>query len=243
MPNWKMIISYDGSEYHGWQVQPGVRTVQGELNYVLKKLFDMPVRTVGASRTDAGVHALMQVANVELPDRFEVEDLRRRMNLMLPDDVAVGRIEKVADDFSARYSAIGKRYEYRIIFSKDPHRRNGALLLHRLPDIDILNRTAGYLIGEHDFTAFAKLQSIPENPACKIAEARWVQLVDGLNFVIEGNRFLHQMVRSLVGAMLDCARGRFSPEQFKDMVESGKRIYDYKVVGAKGLWLVEVIYD
>jgi len=242
VPNWKLTIAYDGTEYHGWQVQPQQRTVQGELNDVLEKLFGKRIKTVGASRTDAGVHATGQVVSVKLPRKYETIELHRRMNLMLPDTIAVHKIEEAADDFSARYSARGKRYEYRITFEKNPHKRNTALWLMRRPDLDFLQRLSELISGEHNFTGFAKLQSVPEHPMCTIYNAQWLPTGNGTVFVIEGNRFLHTMVRSIVGAMLDCERGRFSTEQFAEMLESGKRKYEHKVANAKGLWLVEVFY-
>ena len=243
MPNWKLTIAYDGTNYHGWQIQPDVRTVQGELNRRLRELFAMEIQTVGASRTDAGVHSIGQVMSVELPERFSCDDLERRLNLMLPNDISIRNIEIVPDGFSARYSAAGKRYEYRIIFEKDPHLRHAALWLHNKPNLKVLNDLAKYVLGEHDFSAFARLQSLPESPICKISRTEWVESERGTDFVIEGNRFLHTMVRSLVGAMLDCERGRFSPGQFAEMIETGERKYDYKVADAKGLWLVDVFYD
>ena len=242
MQNWKLTIAYDGANFHGWQIQPKDRTVQGELNKVLRKLFGIEPKTVGASRTDVGVHALEQVASVILPEKFEPDNFRFRLNEMLPEDVSVKKIEPVEAIFSARFNAKGKRYEYRIIFEKEPHLRNSSLWLNKKLDLDLLNSISKTFPGEHDFSAFTQIRETPENPKCVVFRSEWLASENGITYCIEGNRFLYTMVRSVVGAQLDCARGRFSPEQLREMRDSGKRLYDYKVAGPKGLWLIEVFY-
>ncbi len=236
-----MTIAFDGTDFCGWQVQSGERTVQGEVQRVLSTISDKLVKVTGSSRTDSGVHAIGMVANAYLND-FTPDDLKYRLNSMLPGDIAIRKIERVAEDFHARYSASGKRYEYRIIFDKNPHRRNYALLLYKKPKIEILQRAARFIKGEHDFTAFARLKELPDTPNCRITRAEWFESEREFKFAIEGNRFLYTMVRSLVGAMLDCARGRFGIGQFSEMIESGARLHDYRVAPAHGLWLIEVFY-
>lgn len=243
----RMKISFDGTAYSGWQIQPDEKTVQGEIEKALSTLFNQPVSVTGSSRTDAGVHALGMVAHADISDRFELADLEYKLNSILPQDIAVREIAEVPDDFHARFSAKGKRYEYRIIFDKRPELRTSA---HRIPMPDflpmarmVLDDLAGRIIGVHDFSAFARKFEIPDNPECKITLAQWQIDESDMVFVIEGNRFLHTMVRSLVGAQLDCIRGRFSPAQFGLMVRTGERKYPYEVVPGKGLWLIEVFYD
>lgn len=242
MPNFKITIAYKGTHFHGWQIQPSDRTVQGELNAQLRKLFDQEIKTIGASRTDAGVHALGQVASAVLPLKYDPEDLRNRLNDMLPDDISIVGIEPVQEEFSARYSARCKRYDYLVIFEKDPMKMDFALWIKSKPDIEILEKTAKLFLGKHDFSAFTRLESLPEDPRCEISEARWSERENGLTFSIVGDRFLHTMVRSIVGASLDCARGRFSIKDLEEMIDTGKRLYDYKVVEPKGLWLMQVYY-
>jgi len=242
MPNFKITLSYLGTNFHGWQIQPEDRTVQGELNIRLRKLFGCEIRTVGASRTDARVHAVGQVASAVLPDKYEPEDLRHRLNDMLPDDIAIRKIEIVPDSFSARHSAKGKRYEYRILFEKDPHLSSTTLWIKSKPDLKTLTKTENLFLGTHDFSAFTRLESLPENSLCNIFSAKWLEHCDGLIFSVRGDRFLHTMIRGIVGASIDCARGRFTIENLKEMIDNGKRLYDYKVVEAKGLWLMEVFY-
>ena len=242
MPNWKLTISYDGTNYHGWQVQPDESTVQGTIQDMLGLLFDRPIKITGASRTDAGVHALGQVANVDLPDKFETADLKFRLNRMLPGDIAIKKIKKVADDFSARFSAKGKLYEYKIIDHKDPLLRDFALNIERELDFEKLNGLASHIIGRHDFSAFSIKKSIPDNAFCEIFAAEWKKTDEIVVFSVRGNRFLHEMIRALVGAMLDCERGRFEPSGFADMIDSGRRQFDYKVADPRGLFLVELFY-
>jgi tRNA pseudouridine38-40 synthase len=242
MRNWKITISYDGYNFHGWQIQPDIRTVQGELNKVLQKIYGFEPKTIGASRTDAGVHAIGQVASVFLSDKFEAEDLAYRLNEMLPDDIAVKKIEPVGDDFSARYSAKKKFYEYRIISEKTPQIMNSTLWIEKKQDIVLLNSIASGFIGEHVFTAFTQIKELPEDPKCEVFRSEWRSDENGIIYCIEGNRFLYTMVRSIVGAQLDCARGRFSVEQLRQMLDEGKRLNDYKVAPAKGLCLIEVFY-
>jgi len=243
----RMKISFDGTTYCGWQIQPDCKTVQGEIEKAFSTLFNQPMSVTGSSRTDAGVHALGMVAHTDISDKFELGDLEYKLNAILPEDIAVREIAEVPDDFHARYSARGKRYEYRIIFDKRPEFRNSA---HRIPKPEflpivqmVLDDLAGRIIGVHDFSAFARKSEIPDNPECQITLAKWNIDETGMVFAIEGNRFLHTMVRSLVGAQLDCIRGRFSPGQFGEMVRTGERKYPYEVAPGKGLRLIEVFYE
>ncbi|MCK5832355.1 tRNA pseudouridine(38-40) synthase TruA [bacterium] len=242
MLNYSFTISYDGSCFSGWQIQPDRRTVQGEIEKCLTQLFDIPVTITGAGRTDAGVHAMAQVANTKLPDRFECEDLRYRMNRMLAADIAIKGISVVADGFSARFSAKSKVYEYRIIFSKEPIARNFTLQLDYKPDIVKLNELAGCILGIHDFSPFAVKKSIPDNPKCEIFGAVWSEREGLFQFSIEGNRFLHQMVRALVGAMIDCERGRFPDKIFAEMIDIGEKLAAFKVAPPHALFMHEVKY-
>ncbi len=234
-------------QFYGWQVQPHENTVQGEIEKALSTLFNKEVSVTGSSRTDAGVHALGMVAHADISDKFELFDLQYKLNAILPEDIAVREITEVPDDFHARYSATGKRYEYRIIFDKRPELR---FYTHRITKPDflpmvqmVLEDLTGRIVGKNDFSAFARKAELPDNPECEITSARWTIDDAGMVFAIEGNRFLWTMVRSLVGAMIDCINGKFSPGQFGQMLRTGERKYAYQVAPGKGLWLVEVFYD
>lgn len=238
-----MKISFDGTNFFGWQIQPEFRTVQGEIEAAISSIFDRKVSVNGSSRTDTGVHALGMIAHADFPERYESEDLRYRLNAVLPLDIAIVEITPSPDDFHARFWAKGKRYEYRLVFEKIPHLRNYTHRIDRKPDIGALNALCRDIIGDHDFTAFARIKSVPDNPKCSIRRAEWFDNDYGMAFVIDGDRFLHTMVRSIVGAMLDCERGLFAPDQFAEMLETGIRKYNYAVAPGCGLWLVEVFYD
>lgn len=242
-----MKISFDGTDFSGWQVQPDERTVQGEIEKALSTLFDRSISITGSSRTDSGVHALGMVAHADISDKFKLPDLEYKLNAILPEDIAVRDLAIVDDDFHARYSATGKLYEYRIIFKKRPELR---LYTHRFPEPNflpvvkmVLDDLAGRIVGKHDFSAFARKADSEDNPECEITSAHWTIDEVGMTFAIEGNRFLWTMVRSLVGAMLDCINGKFSPGQFGQMLRTGERKYAYQVAPGKGLWLVQVYYD
>jgi tRNA pseudouridine38-40 synthase len=243
----RMKISFDGTAYNGWQIQPDCKTIQGEIEAALSRLFDQPIAVTGSSRTDTGVHALGMVAHTDVPPKFELNDLEYKLNAILPEDIAVRETTEVPEDFHARYSAKGKRYEYRIVFDKSPKERLGTHRINRpeyLPKVQmILDDLAERIVGIHDFSAFARKAEIPDSPKCEITLAKWQISDSGMVFAIEGNRFLHTMVRSLVGAMLDCIRGRFAQGQFGEMLVTGERKYGYEVAPGKGLWLVEVFYD
>lgn len=243
----KFKISFDGTHFCGWQVQPNERTVQGEIETALSTIFDTPISVTGSSRTDSGVHALGMVAHTDISDKYKFDDLSYKLNALLPEDIAVRELSVVDDQFHARYSATGKRYEYRIVFYKRPELR---LYTHRIPKPDslpmvqmVLEDLAGRIVGKHDFSAFARKVELPENPECEIKHANWTIDESGMVFAIEGNRFLWTMVRSLVGAQLDCIRGRFSPEEFVWMLHEGERKFSYEVAPCKGLWLMEVFYE
>ena len=240
-------ISYDGTNYYGWQKQPDVPTVQAELENVLTKLWNKPIRTVGASRTDRGVHAQDQCVSFVAEKKFTEDELTRKLNLMLPQDIAVLSIKLSEEKFDARFDSIGKLYTYKIYFDKDPFKLRYSLWLARpmdMDDVEILGEVSQLLEGEHNFSAFSIKKDLPENPICNIKYAFWEFELDrnSITFYINGNRFLHKMVRSLVGAMLDVARGKFSAEIFAKMLDTGERIVEFKTAPPQGLTLEKVYY-
>jgi len=242
MQNFKFTIAYKGTKFHGWQIQPEDITVQGFLNQALGQLFNIKIKTTGASRTDTGVHAHRQIANCQLPHKYDSEDLTYRLNCLLPPDISIVQTEIVREDFSARFSATKKLYHYQLIHEKDPFNQEFASHIHFRPSIELLNDLSSMIQGKHNFSAFAKTESLPENPLCEIYNCRWEISEIGPFFAIEGNRFLHNMVRCLVGAMLDCSLGRFSLEDFHEMLQSGEKKFRYKVAEAKGLHLMRIYY-
>jgi tRNA pseudouridine38-40 synthase len=209
----QLVLHYDGAGFSGWQRQPATRTVQGVLEGALERLCNAPVGALGAGRTDAGVHARGQAVGVRVPLRWDAAELRRALNAVLPADVWVADAVEMCDAFHARYSATGRRYSYQVGFDREsysPFRRRWEWALGAPVDCGALDGCAATLVGTHCFRAFAVRGTAPpdDDHNCTIAEASWRERAGGLVFEIEANRFLHHMVRFLVGTMIDVARGR-----------------------------------
>ncbi len=206
-----MTLHYDGSEFHGWQVQPGVRTVQGELDAALSRLADRPVTSMAAGRTDAGVHATGQVASVTMPEKWSAAALRKSLNAILPPDVWVAGAESASPDFHARYSATARGYIYRVgtgPAARSPFRRGWCWPVEEPLDRSILDAAAASIVGEHQFRGYAKSGQPERGYRCTVHVSRWTEWSGGLEYRVVANRFLHHMVRYLVGTMVDAARGR-----------------------------------
>lgn len=209
----QLVLHYDGSDFSGWQRQPEQRTVQGVVEQALERLCGHPIAALGSGRTDAGVHARGQAVGVRVPDKWTPDALRRALNAILPPDVWVVAAHEMRSDFHARYSAIARRYCYYVGTDDDaqsPFRRRTEFPFLFPLDRDMLHASATPLVGEHSFRAFAVKGTAPESDRhrCAVALARWQERPGGLRFEIEANRFLHHMVRFLVGTMLDIASGR-----------------------------------
>jgi tRNA pseudouridine38-40 synthase len=211
----QLVLHYDGAEFSGWQRQPEQRTVQGVLEAALERLCSIPVAALGSGRTDAGVHARGQAVGVRIPDRWtgSVQKLRRALNAILPSDVWVAAAFEMRPEFHARYSALSRRYSYYVGTDEEansPFRVRYELAFGQPLERGALDAAAAYLAGEHCFRGFAVLGTAPEQDdhRCRVIDARWRDRAGGLVFEIEANRFLHHMVRFLVGTMLDIATGR-----------------------------------
>jgi tRNA pseudouridine38-40 synthase len=209
----QLVLQYDGAAFSGWQRQPSQRTVQGVVEEALERLCAAPVVALGSGRTDAGVHARGQAVGVRVPDRWDVQKLRRALNSLLPADVWVERACEMREEFHARYSATARRYSYFVGTTDDarsPFRVRYELPFARPIDRSALDSATAEVEGEHCFRAFAVAGTAPghDNHRCAVASARWNDRPGGLVFVVEANRFLHHMVRFLVGTMLDIASGR-----------------------------------
>jgi len=239
-------LAYDGTAYSGWQVQPGVPTVQETLNTALSRVLRQPIRTQGSGRTDAGVHASHQVAHFEadFPPEMTIELLHYRLNRALPPDVQVFRIHEVDERANARFSAEARTYEYFVRLRPDPFRRDQALYLDRLPgpDLAAMNEAASYLVGQFDFTAFSKVKGAETHYICRLSEAGWHPTPEGLVFRIRANRFVRGMVRLVVGTLLDVGRGKLTPLAFQQILHRQQRIAASGAAPAKGLYLSKVEY-
>ncbi len=209
----QLVLHYDGGGFSGWQRQPGQRTIQGVVEDALERLCSTHIAAVGSGRTDAGVHARGQAVGVRVPERWSATALRRAMNAVLPSDVWVARSADMQPEFHARYSAVSRRYSYYVGTDDEansPFRTRFELPCDRALDRRALDASAASVEGEHSFRAFAVFGTAPahDEHRCHVTEARWRDRAGGLVFEIEANRFLHHMVRFLVGTMLDVASGR-----------------------------------
>lgn len=238
-------FQYDGTNYHGWQIQPNGNTVQEELQKALSVILRQPIEVVGAGRTDTGVHACHMVAHFEtvLPLVGELEGVSYKLNRLLPRDISVLRIEPVADDMHARFSATSRRYHYYISTRKDPFARQYSWQIHWQLDFDKMNEAAKMLIGEKDFASFCKVGSDVKTTMCNLTHAQWVKDSEtNWHFEISANRFLRNMVRAVVGTLIEVGRGRMTLEQFQSVLSQKSRSAAGESVPANGLFLEEVSY-
>lgn len=243
----QLVLHYDGTHFAGWQRQPSVRTVQGVLEETLGRLCNTHIPVTGAGRTDAGVHARGQAAGVRVAEKWEPAALRRALNALLPEDVWVVAAHSMREDFHARYSARARRYAYLIgtdAEARSPFRRRYELAFDRPLDLNLLRECASQLLGEHRFLAFAVKGTAPETDdhRCIVSHAEWQERPGGLAFHVEANRFLHHMVRFLVGAMLDIACGRRPVLDFRALLAAGNNDDSSPPAPAHALFLERVEY-
>jgi tRNA pseudouridine38-40 synthase len=241
MPNIKLLIEYDGTHFVGWQIQPNGRSVQEEIARVLSRVLQEPVNLIGAGRTDAGVHARGQVANFRTVSALRPESLLDALRGLLPHDITVHRADEVPFSFHARYDADYRIYRYFI--SREAHAIGRLYSWQvRYPlDIAMMDGVARQLIGEHDFEAFCKAAA-SRHYRCRVLESMWQDQGDRLVYEIKANRFLHGMVRGLVGSMVDVGRGYTSPEELHTIFVSRERSRSGMAAPAHGLFLEEVHY-
>jgi tRNA pseudouridine38-40 synthase len=239
-----IFISYKGTSYHGWQIQPNSVTVQQILEESLSVVINERIATIGAGRTDTGVHATFFCAHFEstLSDLTENWNLVFRLNQYLPSDISVNSIKKVLPDANARYSAISRTYKYYISRNKDPFFENSSWYLHGKIDIAQMNKACEKLLEYSDFTSFSKLHSGAKTNICKIYSARWEESETRLVFTIKADRFLRNMVRAIVGTIVDIGFGKIGLKEFEDIIEAKDRCKAGKSAPAKGLFLVDIEY-
>lgn len=239
----KITIEYDGTDFHGWQHQPNLRTVQGEIEAALSKILEIHSRVVGAGRTDSGVHATGQVAHFDLSNSIILCDqLLKGINSRLPEDVKLMSVENVSEQFHARFSAVSRRYNYRLESRFRPLRSRYSWHPKCSWDNSLVQRGAALLEGRHCFKSFAITRPDEESYSCQVFHAVWQPDDDGATFDILADRFLHKMVRGLVGALIDLGRGYLSLEQFSKLLNSPQRTGDVIVAPPQGLTLIEVGY-
>ena len=239
-----MTIQYDGTNLYGWQVQKNGRTVQGEIQDALQKIFkNQRINLVGSGRTDSGVHGLGQIANIKLDTDMSIESLLNAINGNLKDnDISIKNIKEVSDDFHSRFSALKREYVYKISTNYSPINRDYYWYIKETIDIEKLHNSAELILGEHDFTQLSKKNDDIDNKSCNVYLSNWDIYEDKIYYNIIANRFLHHMVRYLVGIMIEVSKDNsFTIDEFKLMLqgkESG-RIYR---APSKGLYLKKIYY-
>ncbi len=239
-----IYLSFKGTLYHGWQVQPNSVTVQKIIDEALSTILNEKISTIGAGRTDTGVHAKVFCAHFEssVADLTSRKNLIYRMNRYLPKDISVTRIVRVAKDAHARFSAISRTYRYNISKVKDPFWEETSWYLHGRTDINAMNEVCGLLLNYSDFTSFARLHSDNKTNLCRIFYAVWEMADNRMVFTIKADRFLRNMVRAVVGTMVDVGAGKLSLNQFEGIILAKDRCKAGKSAPAKGLHLVDIEY-
>jgi tRNA pseudouridine38-40 synthase len=240
MQRYFIYLSYDGTNYCGWQNQPNAVSVQQRLEESLSLLLRQPVAIVGAGRTDAGVHAKLMVAHFTPP--LWGGALANKLNGILPPDIAIQKIIPVNSDAHARFSAISREYQYFICFEKDAFRHPFHLRCRHPLDFDKMNEAAALLLEYQDFACFCKLHSDNKTTLCRIMKAEWTQREREWIFTIRADRFLRNMVRATVGTLLEVGRGKLTVEGFRQIIESKSRSKAGSSAPANGLFLTDIEY-
>lgn len=235
-------LAFNGTKYAGWQIQPNAPSVQQTLNEALSTLLREQVYVVGAGRTDTGVHAKQMYAHFEVEAAFIEQDLCYRLNRYLPVDITIKQILPVAADAHARFSAISRSYEYHISAQKNPFLNGLAWILERPLDVNAMNLAAKVLLGEKDFKAFSRSNTQTKTNICHVTEAHWVQNQDGLVFHITANRFLRNMVRAIVGTLVNVGQNKTDQTRFEEILASKDRTLAGESAPACGLFLSKIIY-
>lgn len=244
MARYFIELAYNGRNYHGWQIQPGTPTVQEVLNRALSTLLREEIQVVGAGRTDSGVHASFYVAHFDTCQSLEYpEQTVYKLNRILGKDIAVSRIYPVATDKHARFSAISRTYQYFIDKNKNPFTCEYAWKVYPLPDIRLMNEACQVLFEYRDFTSFSKLHTDVKTNNCIIMDAHWKDTGKQLVFTIKADRFLRNMVRAIVGTMVEIGQGKLTLADFRRIIESRNRCNAGTSVPGHALFLCHVDYE
>lgn len=236
-------VEYDGTDYAGYQLQPDQPSIQAEIEKALKKLYKKDIRVHASGRTDSGVHATFQIVHFDAPVELKNLNLKAALNTLLPKDIRVIDTAKGDKEFHARFSARERQYRYVISTQTTALDRHRAWQVYQELDVNTLKACAELFIGEHDFTSFCSAQAEVDHKRCIIYHSAWEMDGHKVIYRIHGNRFLHSMVRSLVGTMVEAAKGRFSVEDVKNMLESMDRRSGAVTAPPQGLTLIKVIYE
>lgn len=238
-------LAYDGAAYHGWQIQDNALTVQEVITKAVRLMWRKDFKMIGCGRTDTGVNASCFYAHFDLEEeksREELDDLVFRLNRYLPEDIVIFSIFPVTADLHSRYDAISRTYQYFIHTFKDPFLNKQSWFVHNQLDIDLMNKGSEILKEYEDFTSFSKFNEKRKTNLCTITAAKWEEVGHRLVFTITANRFLHDMVRAIVGTMINLGQHKISIEDLRSVIESKDRCNAGESVPAKGLFLTHVEY-
>lgn len=245
MPNYLLQLCFDGTAYHGWQLQESDRTIQGELERAIAQIFPDAGRVSGCSRTDAGVHAKKFICNFHAGKAMDLAKIRAALNFYLPDDIAVLDCQTVPDDFHARFSCIGKEYVYQIWNGRvrNPFLNAQALHINYPLDEQLMDRAARLYIGEHDFRAFCASGSSAHTTVRTVTDAAVTRAGDCVTFRVSANGFLYNMVRIMTGTLIYIANGKIAIEDLPGIINGGVRKQAGYTVPAHGLYLNRIFYE
>jgi tRNA pseudouridine38-40 synthase len=242
MKRYFINIAYQGSNYHGWQIQTNANSIQAEINKALTTILQDDIKVVGAGRTDTGVHAKELFAHFEATITLDLNALQYKLNSFLPDDISINDIFEVKEDMHARFSATFRTYQYHITTTKNPFLADTAFYFPYELDIEIMNSVAKAIMQHTDFSCFSKSNTDTYTNDCKITEAYWKKENDQLIFTITANRFLRNMVRAIVGTLLEVGQGKLNEEDVEKIIASKNRSEAGQSVAAHGLFLTKVGY-
>ncbi len=243
MHRYFLHFSYDGGAYHGWQIQPNNVTVQEVMTERMSRIFGEGFSLTGAGRTDAGVHASQMVAHFDVEQPIsDCKAMLDKLNSLFPADISVSALYEVKPDAHARFDALSRRYQYHFALSKNPYLRHYSARLYSCPDVEAMNQAAAALFDYIDFTSFSKLHTDVKTNDCRIMEAHWELKGEELIFTIKADRFLRNMVRAIVGTMLEVGRHKIKVEDFRQIIESKDRCAAGTSAPPQGLFLTAVEY-
>lgn len=244
MQRYFIELSYNGSSYHGWQIQPNAHTVQAEIQSKLSRLYsNEPIKVVGCGRTDTGVHAHHYILHVDLPEISDLDQFCAKLNRMLPSSIAIETLYPVSEDQHARFSATARTYRYFIHSKKNPFNEASSWHVNYRLDVSKMNEAAQFLIGKKDFTSLAKLHTDAMTNICDVRVARWVKVDEhSMYFEITADRFLRNMVRATVGTLVAIGSGKLEPTDLPAILEAKDRQAASTSVPAHGLYLWKIEY-
>lgn len=244
MKRYFIYLSFDGTAYHGWQIQPNGITVQQVLQERLSTLLQRNINIVGAGRTDTGVHAHLMVAHFDYDGDIDCEQLPYKLNRMMPRDIAINKIIEVSPDLHARFSALSRTYHYYIHTNREPFRRFYSLEMPYKLDFEAMNEAAKHLLDVNDFGAFCKTGADVRTTLCNLTYVKWEKMNEEgcWCFVVIANRFLRNMVRAIVGTLIEVGRGRLTIDEFVNVVASGNRKNAGESMPAHALFLWDIDY-